>query len=76
MTDVDRILRLNTVLARTGPSRTTPYRKIREGAFQARVRISLNGAGWRESAINRRLSDMAAFHAYESQISAPSTPTL
>ena len=45
----DRIVRLKTVLARTGLSRSTIYRKIAEGTFPVRLRISVNGAGWRES---------------------------
>lgn len=48
----DRIIRLKTVLARTGLSRSTIYRKIAEGTFPAQIRISTNGAGWRESDIN------------------------
>ncbi len=43
----DRIVRLKTVLARAGLSRSTIYRKIAEGTFPAQVRISVNGAGWR-----------------------------
>lgn len=42
-----------TVLARTGLSRSTMYRKIAEGTFPSQVKISVHGAGWRESAINR-----------------------
>ena len=53
----DRIVRLNTVLARTGLSRSTIYRKIAESTFPARIRISINGAGWRESDINRWIED-------------------
>ncbi|MCC2611095.1 AlpA family phage regulatory protein [Neorhizobium sp. Rsf11] len=49
----DRIIRLNTVLSRTGLSRSTIYRKIAEGTFPAQIRIRVNGAGWRESDINR-----------------------
>jgi prophage regulatory protein len=49
----DRIVRLNTVLTRTGLSRSTIYRKIAEGTFPPQIRISVNGAGWRESDINR-----------------------
>ncbi|MDU3131502.1 MAG: AlpA family phage regulatory protein, partial [Bradyrhizobium sp.] len=49
----DRIVRLKTVLARTGLSRSTIYRKIAEGTFPAQLRISVNGAGWRESDIDR-----------------------
>ena len=49
----DRIIRLNTVLARTGLSRSTIYRKMAEGTFPAQFKISTNGTGWKESDINR-----------------------
>ncbi len=49
MTNSDRIIRLKTVLARTGLSRTTLYRKMGEGTFPRQVKISVHGAGWRES---------------------------
>ena len=57
MRQPDRIVRLNTVLARTGLSRSTIYRKIAEGTFPAQLRISVNGAGWRESDLNRWVAD-------------------
>ena len=53
----DRIIRLKTVLSRTGLSRSTIYRKINEGTFPAQIRISVNGAGWHESEINRWIAD-------------------
>ena len=53
----DRIVRLKTILTRTGLSRSTIYRKIAEGTFPAQNRISLNGAGWRESDIDRWIAD-------------------
>ncbi|AZO16568.1 AlpA family phage regulatory protein [Mesorhizobium sp. M2A.F.Ca.ET.043.05.1.1] len=53
MQEPDRIIRLTTVLSRTGLSRSTLYRKIAEGTFPAQLKISVNGAGWRESDINR-----------------------
>ncbi len=53
----DRIVRLNTVLTRTGLSRSTIYRKIAEGTFPAQLKISVNGAGWRESDIDRWVAD-------------------
>jgi prophage regulatory protein len=53
MTDApDRILRLSTVLDRTGLSRSTLYRKIQVGTFPKQIRIAARCAGWRESAIN------------------------
>ena len=59
----DRIIRLKTVLARTGLSRSTLYRKIAEGTFPRQVPISIHGAGWHESAINRWITDPAGFRA-------------
>lgn len=53
----ERIIRLKTVLARTDLSRSTIYRKIAEGTFPAQLKISANGAGWRESDINRWVAD-------------------
>jgi prophage regulatory protein len=57
MPDSDRIIRMKAVLARTGLSRTTIYRKIREGTFPPQVPISVHGAGWYESAVNSWLAD-------------------
>jgi prophage regulatory protein len=48
----DRILRIGTVLERTGLSRATLYRKIGQGNFPRQVKISTRCAGWRESAVN------------------------
>ena len=48
----DRILRIKTVLDRTGLSRSTLYRRIQAGRFPAQVRIAERCTGWRESAIN------------------------
>src|ERR1700760_1560367 len=49
----DRIVRLKTVLARTGLSRSTIYRKIADGTFPAQLKISTHGTGWHEFDINR-----------------------
>lgn len=61
MRQPDRIIRLNTVLDRTGLSRSTIYRKIAEGTFPPQIRISVNGAGWRESDINRWVASPVAW---------------
>lgn len=61
MSEHERIIRLKTVLARTGLSRSTMYRKIAEGTFPSQVRISIHGAGWRESAVNRWIADPVSF---------------
>ncbi len=63
MPNSERIIRLHTVLARTGLSRSTLYRKIAEGTFPAQVRISVHGAGWHESAISRWIADPAGYRA-------------
>ena len=57
----DRIGRLKTVLDRTGLSRATIYRKIAEGTFPSQIRISINGAGWRESDIDCWIADPVAW---------------
>lgn len=48
----ERILRIKAVLDRTGLSRATLYRKMRNGTFPQNIRISTRCAGWRESAIS------------------------
>lgn len=45
----DRILRIKTVLQRTGLSRSTMYRKMQNGTFPPAIKISTRCAGWRES---------------------------
>jgi prophage regulatory protein len=57
----DRIIRLKTVLARTGLSRSTIYRKIAEGTFPPQLRISMNGADWHESDIDRWIANPAGW---------------
>lgn len=59
----DRIVRLKTVLDRTGLSRSTVYRKINEGTFPRQIPISIHGAGWRESEINRWIANPPAYRS-------------
>ena len=61
MSNPDTIISLKTVLDSTGLSRSTMYRKIAEGTFPSQVKISVHGAGWRESAVNRWIDDPVAF---------------
>jgi prophage regulatory protein len=61
MSNPDRIIRLKTVLARTGLSRSTLYRKMADGTFPDKVRISVHGAGWHESAVNRWIANPVAY---------------
>jgi len=60
-----RIVRLKTVLARTGLSRSTIYRKIAEGTFPAQLKISMNGSGWHESDIDRWIANPAGWQPPE-----------
>jgi prophage regulatory protein len=61
MSNIERIIRLKTVLDRTGLSRATLYRKIGEGTFPRQVRISVHGTGWHESAVNRWIANPASY---------------
>lgn len=61
MPDPDRILRIRTVLQRTGLSRSTLYRKIQDGTFPRQVQISIHGAGWHEFAVNRWIADPISY---------------
>jgi prophage regulatory protein len=64
MRQPDRIIRLKTVLSRTGLSRSTIYyRKIDEGTFRAPLKISANGTSSHESEINRWIADPASWRA-------------
>jgi prophage regulatory protein len=57
----DRIIRLSTVLSRSGLSRSTVYRKMDEGTFPPKVKLSLNGVGWRESELNRWIANPVGY---------------
>lgn len=62
----ERILRINTVLDRTGLSRATLYRKINDGTFPKQIKLSTRCAGWRESAINAWMCNPIYYQASES----------
>jgi prophage regulatory protein len=62
MSEPEKILRIRTVLARTGLSRSTIYRKMKDGTFPNQVRISEHCSGWRESEINRWIADPVRYH--------------
>ena len=47
----ERIIRISTVLERTGLSRSTLYRKVQDGSFPKQLKLSERCAGWRESAV-------------------------
>lgn len=66
----DRIIRLPTVLSRSGLSRSTVYRKMGDGTFPPKLKVSLNGVGWRESELNRWIANPAGYRPAESASSA------
>jgi len=74
MSEPDRIIRLRTVLARTGLSRSTIYRKITEGTFPAQIKISINGAGWRESEVNQWIENPVAWRTEHHWLRDKRTP--
>ena len=57
----DRIIRLKTVLRRSGLSRSTVYRKMNEGTFPPRIKVNINGIGWQESELNRWIANPPAY---------------
>lgn len=57
MPEPDRIIRLKTVLHRSGLSRSTVYRKMGEGTFPPQIKLGINGTGWKESELNRWIAD-------------------
>ncbi len=48
----DRMLRPTEVMARTGLSRTTIWRRVRAGTFPAASELGENSIGWPESIID------------------------
>lgn len=55
----DRILRLPSVIERTGLSRSTVYRKVEARTFPKPLRISERCIGWRESDVESWLRSPA-----------------
>ncbi|SFJ91479.1 transcriptional regulator, AlpA family [Sphingomonas sp. NFR04] len=54
----DRILRIKAVMALTGLTRSTLYRKMDAGTFPKNTRISARCVGWRESAVSEWLDSL------------------
>lgn len=48
---MSRLLRIDEVTSRVGLSRTTIWRREREGEFPARVKLSGNAVAWREDEV-------------------------
>lgn len=65
MPEPDRIIRLKTVLQRSGLSRSTVYRKMAEGTFPRQIKLGICGTGWKESELNRWIADPPQYRAAE-----------
>lgn len=59
----ERIIRLKTVLARTGLSRSTVYRMVANGSFPRQRRIGIQATGWYQSEVEKWISDPLGYHA-------------
>jgi prophage regulatory protein len=59
----NRIVRLRTVIDRTGLSRSTIYRKVAEGTFPPQFKIGTNAAGWSETEIDRWVANPPAYRS-------------
>lgn len=57
---LDRILRSVEVCKVIGLSRTTLWRRVRDGQFPKPIRLSANAVGWRSSVIDEWLSSREA----------------
>jgi prophage regulatory protein len=58
----DRFLRLPEVLAATGLTRSSLYRRIGAGGFPAQVRIGPQMVAWRQSEVERWIADPASWN--------------
>lgn len=61
MPDPERIIRIRTVLARTGISRSSLYRRMNDGTFPRQVKLGEHSSGWHESAINLWIADPSRY---------------
>jgi len=59
----DRLVRLPTVILRTGLSRSTIYEKIADGTFPKQIRLSKSSVGWRESQLDQWIEDPPSYRA-------------
>lgn len=59
----DRILRIGTVLQKTGLTRSTLYRKIQRGEFPKQIKLSERCAGWRQCEVSAWMSNPMFYSA-------------
>lgn len=56
----ERFLRMQSVLDRTGLSRATLYRQIRDGSFPRQLQLTRRCVAWRESEIENWMAGRPA----------------
>ena len=66
-----RILRLPTVLLRTGLSRSTVYARVAEGTFPRQLSLGPNTVGWRETDIDTWIDGLTAIRTVEAYRAKP-----
>ena len=66
-----RILRLPTVLLRTGLSRSTVYARVAEGTFPRQLSLGPNTVGWRETDIDIWIDGLTAIRTREGYRAKP-----
>ena len=66
-----RILRLPTVLLRTGLSRSTVYARVAEGTFPRQLSLGPNTVGWRETDIDTWIDGLTAIRTDEGNRAKP-----
>lgn len=59
----ETILRLKTVLERTGLSRSSLYRKMQNGTFPKNLKIGERSAGWYASAVDEWVRNPVIYDA-------------
>ncbi len=74
MSEHTKILRMPDLVLRTGLSRTTIYRKIKEGTFPAQLRISDHCCGWRESSLERWMENPGTYRQEMETLPCPGEP--
>ena len=74
MSEGTKILRMPDLVLRTGLSRTTIYRKIKEGTFPAQLRISDHCCGWRESSLERWMENPGSYRQEMEPFPCPRKP--
>lgn len=66
----DAMLRFTDVIARTGLSRTTLWRRIRAGTFPAPIQLGENSVGWPEHIVTDWIATRPTVHYAPAEVDA------